>query len=123
MIASDEIIVPQAGQGISDSAAATGSGAGADFATGFAAGAWAATTAGFAGLAGAGVGAGCGRTTGPGDGAGLAAGVGPWGVGAGAARADCSSANNCFSRSTSRFVSSATFARAAARLSSSAASF
>src|SRR6266511_5406155 len=112
MIAADEIIVPQAGQGISDSPSASAATAG--FGTGLAAGAAAATcVAGFATGAGAGVGAtGWGRIPAAGAGCvdtGFGATDGPVAAGAAAAReADCSWTSSCFSRSMSRFASSAT---------------
>src|SRR6059036_2203023 len=116
MIASDEIIVPQAGQGISDSPPEATSAATATFATGFAicatatdicdvgfetavagvdATGWGRNPAEETGV----VGTGFTETTGP------AIGV------AGIAFIACSCAISCFSRSRSRFPSSAIFAR------------
>src|SRR6266566_6036329 len=107
MIASDEIIVPQAGQGISDSP--SDSAATAGLVIGFAAGTAAATcVAGFATGVGAGMGAtGWGRIPAAGAGCvdpGFGTTDGPVAAGAAATReADCSWASSCFSRSMSRF--------------------
>src|SRR5712691_9627153 len=129
MIASEEIIVPQAGQGISDSPPAEVSSCTTALATGFAT--WA-TTAGAettifgAGEGAAAAGAGWGRTAAGwdvvGDGPRRGIGAVTTGETGGAAFTDCSCARICFSFSRSRLDSSAILARVVARLSSSAAS-
>src|SRR6266581_6544604 len=115
MIASDEIIVPQAGHAISDSPPATGSAWTATFATGFVicATATGICAAGFAAI-GAGLdGTGWGRS--PAWGAGvvgtaLTETAGIWAGGHAMDLIDCSWASSAFSRSRSRFPSSAIFA-------------
>src|SRR6266849_10741229 len=114
MIASDEIIVPQAGQGISDSPPAAVSAWTATFATGFAT----CTTAtgicatGFA-ATGAGLdGTGCGRIPAWGAGVVGTALAETAGIETGAAAMDlidCSWAISAFSRSRRRFPSSEIF--------------
>src|SRR6267378_6009960 len=129
MIASEEIIVPHAGQGISDSPPEASSWTTA-LATGF--GTWAATAGAEAAIFGAcegtaAAGAGWGRTAAScdvfGDGLGRDIGAATVGAEGGAVLTDCSCARICFSFSISRLDSSAILARVVARLSSSAASF
>src|SRR5207245_8678132 len=108
MIASDEIIVPQAGQGISDSPPAAGSAWTATFATGFAT---CATATGIcaAGFAATGAGldsTGWGRSPGWGTAVVGTAFTETAGIEAGAPAMDlidCSWASSAFSRSRSRF--------------------